>query len=529
MNRLELTWLNKHKPMNLEPRIMLNDKSKNYGDMNTENLLIHGDNLLALKALEQKYWGQVKCCYADVPYNTGSAFEHYEDNLEHSTWLNLMRPRIEIMHNLLSPSGTLWVTLDDHEVHYLKVLIDEVFGRSNFVANVIWEKSDSPRMDVKTFSSRHDHILVYAKDIANVTINRLENESGEAPSHYNKTDSAGRLYYLKPLRSMGKNDAREARPNLYYAMIAPDGSEVYPIRTDGSDGNWRWSRDKVNRDNEHIEWVDGRNGWVPYYRIYADANSQRPPETIWFHQDVGSNRTSKAEIKGIFNDDKSFETPKPESLIKRVLDIATNPDDLILDAFLGSGTTAAVALKMRRKFIGIELGNHCYTHCIPRLNAVIDGTDQGGITKSQNWTGGGGYKFYELAPSLLQKDARGFYVINKEYNADMMAAAMAMHEGYTYAPDPEVYWKQGYSSERSFIYTTTNFLTVEYLDMIRREMKKGEHLLICCKRMEERTKKEYREITVRKIPNVLLGRCEYGNEDYSLNIDTVLKGVIDNE
>ncbi len=333
---------------------------------------------MTLKALESKYAGRVKCIYIDPPYNTGSAFEQYDDNLEHSIWLNLMYSRIIILRNLLSEDGSIWISLDDNEAHYMKVMCDEVFGRQNFLADIAWEKSDSPRMDAKLFSTRYDHTLVFAKNIERVIIHQIISSS--IPEHYDKSDSDGRRYYLKPLRAMNQNDSRQARPNLYYPLTAPDGSSVYPKRPDGSDGTWRWSLQKVEASPHLIEWVNGRKGWSPYYKIYADQHTSRPPETLWRFEDAGSNRVSKAEIKALFKTEKAFETPKPEKLIKLILDIATIPGDLVLDSFLGSGTTSAVAHKMGRKYIGIEMGEHAYTLCKVRLDKVISGEDKGGVT-----------------------------------------------------------------------------------------------------------------------------------------------------
>lgn len=239
--------------------------------------------------------------------------------------------------------------------------------------------------------------------------------------------------------------------------------------------------------------------------------------SLWHYQMAGTNQDAKKENMILFGD-KPFDTPKPEKLIKIVLMIATNPGDLVLDSFLGSGTTAAVAQKMGRRYIGIELGNHAYTHCFPRLKMVTDGTDQGGISKAQNWKGGSGFKFYELAPSLLKEDKFGNLIINKEYNADMLAAAMAKQEGYTYQPDSTLYWKQGQSSEHDYIYTTTQFLTVESLDAISETMQDGESLLICCTAFQKECQNHAPNITVKKIPQMLLGRCEFGKDDYSLNI-----------
>lgn len=514
LQKLELTWIGKGEEPRLEPRILIENPEYSYGDPNSENMLIHGDNLLALKALEQDYAGKVKCIYIDPPYNTGNAFEHYDDGVEHSLWLSLMNARFKLLYKLLSNDGTIWITLDDNEIHYCKVMCDEIFGRQNFISNVIWEKSDSPRMDAVNFSTRHDHILVYAKKISETSLNRLT--SDEIPKHYDKIDEFGKAYYLKPLRAMGGEDSRENRPSMYFPIIAPDGTEVFPIRQDGSDGRWRWGTEKIEKEKEKIEFVKSKNGWSVYYRIFADNSEGIPPETIWHHSSVGTNRNSIAEIKKLFGS-KAFATPKPEKLIERVLTIGSNKNDLVLDSFLGSGTTAAVAHKMGRRWIGVELGEHAKTHCFPRLKAVVDG-EQGGVSKAVNWQGGGGFKFYTLAPSLLKQDTFGNWVISQEYNADMLAAAMAKQEGYKYQPHESTYWKQGQSAEQDFIFTTTQFLTVEALDSIKDEMQPGETLLLCCKSFQSACTGKYSNITIKKIPQMLLGRCEYGKEDYSLNI-----------
>lgn len=532
-NKLELTWIGKYderKP--LEPRILIENKDYSYGEPETGtlpngkpwngNMLIHGDNLLALKALEQDYAGQVKCIYIDPPYNTGSAFEHYDDSIEHSTWLSLMRERLEILMHLLSLDGSIWVTLDDNEVYYCKVLMDEIFGRKNFVGSIIWEKADSPKMDPKFFSTRHDTILVYAKEINTLKLNR--EESNEIPEHYNKVDANGKKYYLKPMRVMGGNVSE----SLFYPMIAPDGTEVLPISSKGQKTCWRWSKKKVEEESNRIEWINGKNGWSLYFRIYADTIKGTPIQTIWTHQEAGSNRTSKAEINALFGQN-IFATPKPEKLINKVINATTKSGDIVLDSFLGSGTTAAVAQKMGRRYIGIELGNHAYTHCVPRLKMVTDGTDQGGISKAQNWKGGSGFKFYELAPSLLKKDKFGNLVINKEYNADMLAAAMAKQEGYTYQPSQETYWKQGFGSETDYIYTTTQFLTVESLAAIHETMAEDESLLICCTSFQRECKQAFSNISIKKIPQMLLGRCEFGKDDYSLNIIEVPEVNVEEE
>lgn len=517
-NKLELTWFGKDEPMHIEPRLLIEnvELSNTAADPDTENILIHGDNLLALKALESKYAGKVKCIYIDPPYNTGYAFEHYDDNMEHSIWLQLMRSRLQVLRFLLHETGTIWISLDDNEAHYLKVLCDEIFGRKNFIADVAWEKADSPRMDAKLFSTRYDHTLVYAKNIDVVQINQVVTD--EVPEHYNKVSEDGRKYYLKPLRYMGAEDSREARPNLYFPITAPDGTEVYPIRNDGTDGRWRWAKEKVESSPELLEWVNGRNGWSVYYRIFANEFSTRPPETLWSYQYAGSNRNAKAEIKALFKGDKSFDTPKPEKLIEVILNIATNPGDLVLDSFLGSGTTAAVAHKMGRHYIGVEMGAHAYTHCKVRLDKVISGTDKGGITKSTNWQSGGGYRFYELAPSLINEDPFGEYVINPDYDADMLAAAVALHEGFTYKPNSDMFWKQSVGNEKSYLFVTTRHLNSTFLDSIKDSMEDDEYLIIACRSFESGLDKAYDHITLKKIPQMLLSRCEFGKTDYNLNI-----------
>ncbi|HAW58433.1 MAG TPA: site-specific DNA-methyltransferase [Bacteroidales bacterium] len=512
--RLELTWIGKGEKDNpkLEPRILIEDSEKSYGDKNTENILIHGDNLLALKALEQDYAGKVKCIYIDPPYNTGNAFEHYDDGLEHSEWLNLIKPRLVLLRSLLSNDGSIWISIDDQECHYLKVLCDELFGRNNFITSITWGKRVSPANDAKFFSSDHDYILVYAKNKDNWVINRLE-RSESNNSYYKNPDSDHRGAW-NSITYTG-NKTRLERPNLYYGIVNPNTNiTVYPPET----LTWRYSEEThlINEQNNLIYWGKDGKSSIPRLKQFLSDAKRVVPRTIWTADDVGSTQTSMTEQKKMF--EAPFATPKPEILLERVLTIGTKKGDLVLDSFLGSGTTAAVAHKMGRKWIGIELGEHCHTHCIPRLQKVTDGTDQGGISKAVNWQGGGGFKYYYLAPSLLKKDKFGNWVIEEQYNADMLAAAMAKQEGFRYSPDSELYWKQGFSNEFDFIYTTTQFLTVEMLDSIYSEMKSSETLLIACKSFQDGCNKRYPNINIKKIPSMLLGRCEFGKEDYSLNI-----------
>ncbi len=520
LQKLELTWIGKDDPREaIEPRILIENPDYSYGTVETDtlpngkpwngNMLIHGDNLLALKALEENYTNAVKCIYIDPPYNTGSAFEHYDDNLEHSIWLSLIRERLIILYNLLSPDGSMWISLDDTEQAYCKVLCDEIFGRNNFVANVIWEKKYSPSNDAKWLSDSHDFILVYAKNKETWRPNLLP-RSKDMDSRYKNPDNDPR----------GKWKAGDCSVKTYsasadYPITTPSGRIVNPP----VGYCWRFSKEKFAElvaDNRIWFGKDGNN--VPAVkRFLSEVKDGMTAMTIWKYQEVGHNQEAKKEIKA-FGFESVFDTPKPERLIERVLTLGSNPGDLVLDSFLGSGTTAAVAQKMGRRYIGVELGQHAYTHCYPRLKMVTDGTDQGGISKAKNWKGGNGFKFYELAPSLLKEDKFGNLVINKEYNADMLAAAMAKQEGFTYAPSAEVYWKQGYSSESDFIYTTTQFMTVEGLASIAEQMAEGETLLVCCTAFQSECKHAFENITIKKIPQMLLGRCEFAHDDYSLNI-----------
>lgn len=514
LQKLELTWIGKdEKREAIEPRILIEDPKYSYGDTESGNMLIHGDNLLALKALEQDYSGKVKCIYIDPPYNTGSAFEHYDDGLEHSIWLSLMKSRIEHLRSLLTNDGSLWINLDDNEVHYCKVMCDEIFGRNNFLCDISWEKRYSPAPDTKDFGYIHDHILVYRKTslfkrnllpLTEDQTGRYKNPDNDPRGPWKAADYTCRF-------------TAEQRPNLYYPIIQPlTGEEIWPKKTRV------WANSKEEHDRNVIEnrlwWgAKGTNSVPAKKNFLSDIQQGMMPMSLWHYQMAGTNQDAKKENMILFGD-KPFDTPKPEKLIKIVLMIATDLGDLVLDSFLGSGTTAAVAQKMGRRYIGIELGNHAYTHCYPRLKMVTDGTDQGGISKAQNWKGGSGFKFYELAPSLLKEDKFGNLVINKEYNADMLAAAMAKQEGYTYQPDATLYWKQGQSSEHDYIYTTTQFLTVESLDAISETMQEDESLLICCTAFQKECSNHATRITVKKIPQMLLGRCEFNKDDYSLNI-----------
>ncbi|AUB80834.1 site-specific DNA-methyltransferase [Candidatus Thiodictyon syntrophicum] len=381
--KLELTWIGKENRPRLEPRILLEDPARSYHAAHRvaerdcfDNRLIFGDNLLALKALEAEFTGKVKCVFIDPPYNTGSAFTHYDDGVEHSIWLSLMRDRLEIIRRLLSEDGSLWITIDDNECHYLNI----------------------------------------------------------------------------------------------------------------------------------VRFLDEVEGFVPW--------------TWWPHEEVGHTDEAKKEMHGLFGKADPFLTPKPERLMQRVLHIATNPGDLVLDSFAGSGTTGAVAHKMGRRWIMVELGEHCHTHIIPRLKKVIDNDDPGGITKAVGWKGGGGFRYYRLAPSLLEKDTWGNWVINHDYNAAMLTEALCKLEGFSYAPSDSVYWQHGHSTERDFVYVTTASLTHEQLAQLSDEVGPERSLLVLCTSFRARADL-YSNLTVKKIPRQVLSRCEWGHDDYSLRVENL--------
>lgn len=511
-NKLELTWYGKDESIKVEPRLLIENTalSNTAFDSDTENMLIHGDNLLALKALEKKFAGQVKCIYIDPPYNTGSAFEHYDDNLEHSQWLNLMRPRLEILWNLLNEDGSIWVSIDDDEQAYLKVLCDEVFRRSSFIASIVWQKRTSPDMRA-VISDGHDFILVYAKNRERfkITRNKLPLSEDQAQSYKNPDNDPRGPWTSADYTAQG------FRPNQMYTITTPGGITFTP-----PEGKcWK------NIESIFLEQVADNRIWfgadgcgMPRRKTFLSEHEGVIPWTWWTNKEVGHNQEAKKEVIALFSAANVFDTPKPERLIERIIHIASNPGDLVLDSFLGSGTTAAVAHKMGRSYIGIEMGDHAYTHCKLRLDKVIAGEDNGGITKSQNWQGGGGYRFYELAPTLINEDAFGEAVINPDYSADALAAAVALHEGFTYQPSADFFWKQAVGNENSYLFTTTRHLTADYLNAIKSSMDEGEYLVIACRSYDKGLDNMYANIAVKKIPQMLLNRCEFGKNDYSLNI-----------
>lgn len=318
------------------------------------HILIEGDNLEALATLAYTHEGKIDVIYIDPPYNTGNkdfiyndSYVDKEDSYRHSKWLSFMSRRLKIAKKLLSDREVIFISIDDNEQAQLKMICDEIFNEVNFIGNIIWEKADSPRMDAKIISSRHDFIVTYAKDISTLPLNKIK--SYEIPSHYNKLDSEGRRYYLKPLRYMGNADSREDRPNMFFPIIAPDGEKVYPKRADGSDGRWRWSLDKLHKEFDKIEFIKTKNGWSVNTKIYADSVIDTPVETIWYNKDVESNRQAIALLKNIFGLEKIFTNPKPIKLIKRIVSIVGGSNSTILDFFAGSGTTLHATMQLNEE------------------------------------------------------------------------------------------------------------------------------------------------------------------------------------
>ncbi|WP_375623231.1 site-specific DNA-methyltransferase [Bartonella sp. TT119HLJHH] len=513
--KLELNWIGKEKRPKLKPHVLLENVEKSYHASRQissqdifDNKLIFGDNLLALKALEQEYTGKVKCIYIDPPYNTGNAFEHYEDGLEHSIWLSLMRDRLELLHHLLADDGSIWISIDDDEQAYLKVMMDEIFGRQNFINNIIWQKKYAPQNDTKWLSDNHDFIMVYAKD-KTIWRPQLLPRSNDMDARYKNPDNDPR----GPWKS-GDLSVKRVTSKDIYEIITPSGRKVMPP----NGRSWAMNKKKFfELLNDNRIWFGPTGSNVPSLkRFLSEVKNGMVSMTIWLYEEVGHNQDAKKEVKA-FNSDNVFTTPKPERLVERIIQLATNPGDLVLDSFAGSGTTGAVAHKMGRKWIMIELGEHCHTHIIPRLKKVIDGTDQGGISKSVNWQGGGGFRYYRLAPSLLQKDSWGQWIIRREYNAAMLSEAMCKHMGFTYAPDENHYWMQGYSTETDYIYVTTSAMTYEQLRIMSEEVGSHRTLLVCGTAFDTKSA-SFENLTLTKIPRAILEKCEWGRDDYSLNV-----------
>lgn len=530
--KLELNWIGKHDPKNKmspEPRILIETPEYSYEKHNEDveqisfadsdkpkpqfnNMLIHGDNLLALKSLELEYTGKIKCIYIDPPYNTSAACSSYDDNLEHSAWLNLMKPRIELLKSLLSKNGIICIQIDDSpnsatgqssEKAYLQVLIDEVFGRKNYVTDLVWKKKGNSSNTAGTIGTITESIFVYAKDKKYCQVNR---------QHFEKTYKFADEKGPYNLETFLKTDAGAYKRDTMKFEIKDYKSGKTYLPPEGQ--RWTYGKNTIDELNAKGMLVFKNNR--VYVKKYKEGDDTKLYNNLLLEH--GSLKSAKEELSSLGFSRESFETPKPEILLERILNMFSNPGDIVLDSFLGSGTTAAVAQKMGRKWIGIELGDHAYTHCYKRLKAVVDG-EQGGISKEVNWHGGGGFKFYELAPSLIEKSKFGNPIISKKYDMEMLAQAVAKHKGYFYEPDSEVEWKQSKNGDKNFLFVTTNYITPDYLEYIHSMLKNDEHLLITTKAYHKNCENQFPNITVQQIPQSLLGDCDFMVDSYSLNVN----------
>ena len=557
--KLELTWVGKDERPKLEPRILIEDPElsyhadKRYGDDDIfDNILIQGDNLLALKALENDYRGKVKCIYIDPPFNTGAAFEHYDDGLEHSIWLGLMKERLEWLKVLLASEGVIIVHLDDHEAAYCKVLLDEVFGRSNYL-NTISLSTNAPSGFKSTSSSifsTANYLLLYSKEKVSTSLTKVfvrkDYDTAYNKVLLNKDDDFNNWQFksignhvCEILEFENISSAKKAlgKKRFYQEVeaFALDNPSIV-FRTAAIGGGAKKKRQETislsaknkgqvfihpNDDIENFYILNGE-GIIFYSDRYKDVDGEICPAEevtdMWI--DIGvTGIASEGSVK--FKNGK-----KPERLIRRCLQLCTSPGDLILDSFGGSGTTAAVAHKMGRRWITIEIGDHAQTHIVPRLKRVIDGEDKSGVTKPTGWKGGGGYRFYRLAPSLLEKDKYGRLVISKDYNPAMLSEAMCKLMGFTYAPSDDDYWNHGYAHDQSHIYVTTNRLTYDYLNKLSHDVGPSRSLLVWCKAFEGEVDR-LDNLTVTKIPQAVLDQCEWGKDDYSLNVQNLPMAATD--
>lgn len=552
--KLELTWVGKEKEINVEPRILIEDKafSNTSEDRNTKNMLIHGDNLLALKALEQDFSGQIKCIYIDPPYNISAATPYYDDSLENSQWLNLMKPRIELLWSLLTTDGLLAVQIDDEQFARLFLLMEEICSQKNM--KIICVKMSEPT-GVKMASVNKAGSIPKLKEFIILAkkngINNLELE--KIPKE--KWDNEYRTYvcnitdmelgeikkYLQGENNLTEEEADEILKKVEFKSIM----EIAKMQGHEKPTE-EWCYDNAGKIVRFATLIGGARDLAEHKKLSGFLFGAFTIETK-----TGKRYAIKAEFnhmtklprcKLLFSDQYLTVNPgdlwtdikttgldnegvvdfpngkKPEKLIKRIIKMNTKKGDLVLDSFLGSGTTAAVAHKMGRRWIGIEMGDHAYTHAKFRLDKVIDGSDQGGISKAVNWNGGGGYRFYELAPTLIKEDAFGQAIINPDYNAEMLVAGISKHEGYFYNPDKDVFWKQAKNGVSSYLYVTTNHVTHRLLETILSDMQDDEFCLIVCKSYDANCSNFSKRISIKKIPQSLLKNCEFGKDDYSLNI-----------
>lgn len=538
--KLELTWIGKEKPINVEPRILIEDKTLSYSkESNTlfeseatfNNMLIHGDNLLALKALEAEYTGKIKCIYIDPPYNANAFGVPFDDNVEHSFYLTLMRARIQIMHKLLREDGIFCMQCDYNEMAYLKIVCDEIFGRLNYVTMITVKTSSESGVKVNANKPAKvsEYILMFAKNKDLVTYKTIRVVTGYDKNYetyiINPDDDYTEWQFCN-IKDILSQQLNVNKKNLTESQLREfqikNKNRVFSVR-DISDSLKKYIVDNNIDKNKVFVYTTStgkktllyKNGEIVFVRnkvfnIGGKEELTKIASDIWL--DIAWDGIAKeGNVK--FKNSK-----KPERLIKRILEAFTNEGDLVLDSFLGSGTTSAVSQKMNRSWIGIEMGDQIYSLCVDRIKNVINGVDNTGITSEVNWLGGGGYRFYELAPTLIREDAFGQEIINPEYNGEMLASAVAIHEGYKYSPTDGYYWKQASNDSNSYLYVTTSHINKQHIDSILAEMQDDEHLLIVCKSYDDNVTSDTKKIAIKKIPQLLLKNCEFGVDNYNLNI-----------
>lgn len=549
---VEIFWPDKEKWESPEPRILLEKKVyKSQKKGINDNLLIYGDNLLGLKALERDYTGKVKCIYIDPPYNTKSLFEHYDDRFEHSLWLNMMKERLNVLKTLLSSDGLLFIQIDDNEMAYLVILMDEIFGRKNRINIITVKMSESSGIKMSHADKRlpklKEYVLVYKKE-KTVEIKPELIRSEKWNEEY-KTILLGisqsEIRILKEIinqRPVGIKKLNESKELLSkaYTMSVNDYFKQQEISIEKQE-NWKFNNawrivqfvgsesvlklaKNNSSSNQEISAVLSKNGIIYLHKtninlnanapriqmIFSDDNLLKNPGDLWV--DIKTTGAIALEGGSTFPNGK-----KPEALLKRIIGMCTQPGDIVLDCFAGSGTTGAVAHKMNRQWIMIELREHCHTHIIPRLQSVIEGTDRTGVTQAVNWEGGGGFHYCELAPSLLEKNRLERWGISKKYNPVMLAEAICLHSGFTFTPKYDPWWIHGYSTERDFIHVTPSTLSRAQLARLSDEVGHNHTLLVYCGAFNADSD-EFPNLTIKKIPKTILNRCEWGRDDYSLKI-----------
>jgi len=554
--KLELTWIGKDNPeydiANIEPRILEERKDLSYGDSDTENMIIHGDNLLALKALLPEFEGKVKCIYIDPPYNTGNAFEHYDDSVEHSIWLSLMKPRLELLKMLLDKNGFICCHIDDSEGQYLKVLLDQIFGRSNYLTTFYVQV----RYPEKTLKQD----MAFHKEIEQIHIYRRD--YGAKPNQNEKVSSLEKFRFY--IREKGKGQRIQLGgkeviifKSNEYEIIEKEGSsdgskEIWASGTilDGNSSG-RFFRDyltdRSSKDGLGVLYKVSGIGDDKFGFRYFTGPKRDGATKGKYYQGVPLNQLENPEaikftpIENFYDFAAQFGNcrneggvefrsgKKPELLLQTVLKHFSNKGDWVLDSFLGSGSSAAVAHKMGRKYIGIEMGEQAYSHICKRLISIVDGVDNTGISKEVEWKGGGGFKFYELAPSFVTVDEFGNPVIDSYYNDTKLIRAMCKLMNYTFAPNPKDYWKHGKGQGNNSIYVTTQMLSVAMVQQIVRHLSTYETLLICPKKFEPGCEKVDTRITIKKIPQSILKACHYGKKEYLLPIKERAIEEIDEE